>query len=939
MHRCPHRYRLSLHTMMSAKKTSSVSHGNLCLPSRVPLTMVSTLIIQLTVRLLIAIATLLTFSVVVRTFVAAGALAHVAEQDEDDGDAMQAVAEMRERRQRRHQQQHERRRPASQLSSTSTARVHRPLESVTTIGAGDYHTADVGEERQEPEGGEYSAEKLAALRLNAIHIGPTHTPSPPPTHIETVLDDDSSSSLTERERRMVRTAKAQRARQRAITDLGEDFIPIASTTALYPRLSAEDDDVIRIDVDGMDERERVPDVRVNRTYLTAEDEDESGHGTLMREEDEDDVVDMTMEAREVKEQDRLLFGDDGKQKRKEKARQEIKDTLKSSTERDEVEVEDVDSEMEEWEAEQLRKGGVRVAERKTAPPQRFSSKARSNERDTSPSSPQISLASLSLSSLQSSLQSSLSTLHHTNTAAQSSLASLANRLTSSRSTLATLTSSLDRLNERYQFYQQERDWVTVWSGMMAEKIADIDEAWQEMTTMRRKHGEERQARMRQYRRDEREETGLLGKVVGEDGGVAELDEFGRDMGYVREMDRERRDNIRSAAKTLLHQKPQRPALSDWSRTWLVPSGSETLDGWASEDEVYDEVEGVTAVQEAARVSFVDDVRGIMADVEDEWRSADRVVKHLWHWQQKDKQSYHDAYVNLTLFKMFAPYVRIDLMLNNTWRTKDSSKWPDLGSTVELLPQQLYQSGWLSAVVQLVAELVVPWLCEVLKWEWEVRSAWQGHWLHEMLTKIHSRRTSLDEEHITDRYDRQLQQLWDVVIERRRVEITEWQPLTALDGDKVSELQLRAIVRECARGAKLLHLMTTWYSLSDLPWSSSMRSNAIARLKELIGTQRSHLVGDLLVLSQQLSLFGEPCAVAVEDIKQEIAAMNGSLLNRIKVSRLVTILSKITQSLLLHGDYGKSVDVVVDYSHPAEMAEYGSKWVDNRTGNSEDVLTQ
>ena len=58
----------------------------------------------------------------------------------------------------------------------------------------------------------------------------------------------------------------------------------------------------------------------------------------MREEDEDDVVDMTMEAREVKEQDRLLFGDDGKQKRRDKTRQEITDTLKWSTERDEVEV-------------------------------------------------------------------------------------------------------------------------------------------------------------------------------------------------------------------------------------------------------------------------------------------------------------------------------------------------------------------------------------------------------------------------------------------------------------------------------------------------------------------------------------------------------------------------------------------------------------------------
>ena len=825
---------------------TSSPYADLRLPSLVRLNVVSSLTAHFVASLLHSIGHLLTFSALVWSFRGAGALGYVAEQDDDDSTAMRAVAETRERRQKRQQQLNDqRRRPAASLTSTTIASVRRPLQSAT-IGSGDYDTADASEDPQQQEGGEYSAERLAALRLNAIHIGPAHLPSPPPAHVEAVVDDDNGT-LTEREERMVRAAKAQRARQRAITDLGEDYIPITSTAQHKPS-SIVDDGVIRIDGDDTDEQPVPVAARLGRTYLTAEDEDESRHGTLMREEDDDDVVDMTMEAREVKEQDRLLFGDDGKQKRRERTRQEIKDTLKS-TARDEVEVEDVDSDMEEWEVEQLRNGGVRVVEKTTAS-QPSTSKARATDRDAASSSLQLSLASLSLSSLRALLQSSLSTLHHTNAATQSSLSSLATRLSSSRSQLTTLSSSLETLNERYQFYQQERDWVTVWSGMMAEKIADIDEAWQEMTNMRRKQGAERQSRMRQYRRDEREETGLLAEVAGE--GVVELDEFGRDLGYVREMDRERRDDIRSAVRKL---SPQRRNLAD-----SVLTGQ--LDGWATEDETYDEVEGVAAVQEAARVSFVEDVRGIMADVDDEWRSADRVIAHFQHWRRRDLQSYHDAYVSLTLPKVLAPYVRMDLMLHNALHSQRDVKrhhLQPLSNTVLLLAQPLLQPGSeeRSVAEQLVAEVVVPWLCEIVRWEWNVYSVRHTRSLHLTLTTLARAFTPSDEQPVTEQYNRQWQQLHDAVRERLRVEVDEWQPLRTASNEKVNERQLRAIVRVCARGVKLLDLLDDW--LSPLPTRAAIVSvaQAIANVEE---RQQSNVAADLSVLSQQLVMRGEQATV-------------------------------------------------------------------------------
>ena len=780
------------------------------------------------------------------------------EQEDDDGDVMQAVAEMRERRQKRqHQHQHEqRRRPASDLSSSTAARGHRPQQSVT-ISGGDFDVAEGEERRQQSEGGEYSAQRLAALRLNAIHVGSTHTPSPPPPHIETLSDDDDddgTDAMSERQQRMVRAAKAQRARQRAVTELGEVYIPISSAGPRHNQTAvAAADDVIRIDDDsgGANEREAPAAARVGRTYLVAEDEDEAGHGTLMREEDEDDVVDMTMEAREVAGQDRLLFGDDGRQRRREKARQEMKDTLKE-TAREEVEVEDVDSEMEEWEQEQLRNGGVRVAEKQQAPP-RSTTKARTAEPDALPITPQLSLDSLSLTSLQSSLQSSLSTLHHTNTATQSALASLATRLSSSRSSLTALSSSLDAMNERYQFYQQQLEWVSVWSGMMAEKMADIDDAWQEMSSMRRKRGEERQARTRQYKRDEREETGLVAQAAGE--GAIQLDEFGRDLGYVREMDRERRDDIRAKVRALTRQR-------------LLP-GQHELE-CDDEQTVYDEVEGLAAVHDAAHASFLEDVSGILADVDDEWRSADRVATHFQHWQRRDAQSYADAYVGLALPKLLGPYLRIELMLSDTLERSPphtAQGWLSNSSAIKPLVAQLQAPGGdadESALPQLLGDIVVPWLCDALRWSWNVRSRVSGLAAVSALADLASVMRS------EGRYDAHWQRLFDAVFERLRAEVDEWQPLvTTVDGT-LGEQQLRAIVRECVRGAQLLQTVTALYVALSRYAGQLVAGRLQLKFRELGKLQQSHLLADLRVARQQLSLRGG-LVEGVESIETEIAS--------------------------------------------------------------------
>ena len=420
----------------------------------------------------------------------------------------------------------------------------------------------------------------------------------------------------------------------------------------------------------------------------------------------------------------------------------------------------MDSEMEEWEAEKLRNGGVRLAEKMTASTQRpTSSMAQSRDRDIDTATPQISLASLSLSSLQSSLQSSLSTLHHTNTAAQSSLAALATRLASSRTTLSTLTASLDELNDSLS--------VLSAGARLGECVEWYDggEGGRHRRSMARDDQHATQAR----RRSDRLGCDSTGVMRGRRRGCWPSQQMAvwswTSLGAMWVM-RERWIGrgvirIRSEVRQLLQQRRQ-------SRD----AGSKTSD---NDDELYDEVEGIAAVQKASRVSFEEDVRGIMADVDDEWRSASRIITHFQHWRRTDQQSYHSAYVSLTLPKMLAPYVRIDLMLHSLGRPEGRSNWPLFGSsTIHSLlhaPLTAGENEEEPVAVQLIAELVVPWLCEVLRWECDMHNRRLVSLLADTQNTF---MFSLNKSH-RERFSQQWQRVYEVVAERLRAEVDEWQP--------------------------------------------------------------------------------------------------------------------------------------------------------------------
>ena len=741
--------------------------------------------------------------------------------DDDDVDSLAAMRAERQRRKERHSSR-------SKASLDAPRPLQRPVNSVTV--GDDYDTrAELAMEddgaQGENEGGAglYSKEGLAALRNNAIHVGarstsPSSSPAPQPTASPIPLDDvDSALSPHEaaRQQRLIRDAKTQRARARALADAGEDFIPLSSSHPL-PTHSPDDDDDVAIERVVTRNTIVLDGAPAARVYAAVSDGEEE-HGTLMREDDTDDVVDVTGDAREVEGGDRLHFGDDGRQQRKEKRRKEIEDTLMtgeripaSPASHISVDSEEVDSEMEEWEVEQLKKGGVKVRDPRPVDPIVHRPPKADTHRPPPPNASQPAISSLSYTTLHSSLVSHLSSLRQVHASTLSHSASLVSRVADLRASQLALQRKAEETEEAFEFYQEMRTWLQSLLAMLAEKVEDIDEAWEEMTRMRRRRGEVRRERHRLLLQDEWEDA--FGKSGSTLDAVPEVDEFGRDVGYVREIDRQRRDDIRRQVDGLLRlQKERRKKEVNAPSKDLddIHRAAAEVDGWESEEELLDEVDGSAALDSAALSSFHEDVRAVMSDVDVEWRDLDVVAGHFEHWKRRYPKAYEEAFIDLSIPKVFAPYIRLELMQMQLLPSLSTSPSPyDEAFAFSSLPWfhsvQRYvgtlghepadeDSPILSS---LLSSLFCPLLASIIREEWDVSSERQAIRLQAVVQKL------LPPPSASDRAARA--DLRSALLERLTAEVDETAqrrpPLTvAASGSG------EAVRRWCVRQLKLLHV--------------------------------------------------------------------------------------------------------------------------------------
>ena len=774
---------------------------------------------------------------------------HRASDDGDEGNGADVVKRAAPVRSHQHRRKAGARYKGAPLADAEEQRAGR--RPAVGMAVGDDYDAPSEEARSAGSAGDgmYSKEALAALRNNAIHIGASAAPStsppssgaPPSTTERPVVrvtdssDDDEtmSADATAQQQRMIRRARTQRARRRAMTEIsGEDFIPLtpasasASSSVPHPQVLADDDDDDDVSVQRVVSRSAIiidDDAAPPRTFArSAVDWDGDGdeHPTLLREDDTDDVVDVTNDAREVPGEDRLLFGDDGREQRRADRQKGIQSSLLSADRSQHGE--DVDSELEEWEEEQLRKGGVRFqqAPRPREPISHRDLRAGVESRAPNPGQPAIS--SLSYAALHSSLVSHLSTLRQTQAATVAQSSTLLARLSALRERQAALQRKAEETEEAFVFYQEMRAWMSALLAMLAEKVEDIDEAWQEMTRMRARRGEQRAERRRLYRQDEADDA--KGAASSDD--VREVDDFGRDLGYVREVDRERRDEVRRKVGELIQAERRRrkaaaitaEALGKDAALYVV---AEQMDGWESEDEWYEEAEGTASTTAAAFASFREDVSAIMSDVDAEWRDLHVVAGHLHHWKERYPAAYHDAFIALSVPRLLAPFVRLHLMTFDILPPLSSSpspyaspfllsslSWYDALSRYASSPRAGDDDPDAALVASTVRALLCPLLLAVIKDEWDVSSEREGTRLRQALEQLQTVLGSSD-----DKILQAWTELRAAVEDRLRREVDDavrmgWQPGEAA---KSSD---EAVRRWCVRSVKLLCAVQAWVPLSQ-----------------------------------------------------------------------------------------------------------------------------
>ena len=739
---------------------------------------------------------------------------------------------------------------------------------------------DYDRDREDEEGtaggggsGLYSKEGLAALRHNAIHIGASSTspPSSPASHptppLSAPLDDDTlPPDETAQQQRLIRHAKTQRARRRALAEAGEDYIPLSTATRpSHPSLDEDDVTIERvisrhpIVLDGASTS--------SRTFGSASEVAGDDHPTLLREDDTDDVVDVTNDLREVEGGDRILFGDDGRQQRREKRRQEIEATL-SAPSAEPIDVdEEVDSELEEWEVEQLRKGGGQLTSQRPVDSVLLSHRTARADDHRIPNPSQPTISSLAYPNLHSSLRSHLSALRQVHAATLSHSTSLSARLTSLQATRASLQQTAEETEEAFVFYQEMSAWLQSLLAMLAEKVEDIDEAWEEMGRIRRRRGELKEERRRLLLEDEADEAAGTTETSGANERSQEVDEFGRDVEYVREGDRQRRRDIRTRVHHLIQAERVRreesardPKEVDTRTT--ISALMADVDGWESEEDVVDEVEGTAASHAALLKSFHEDVRGLMADVDEQWRDLRQVLGRFQVWRSRYPKSYHDAFIDLSLHKVFAPYIRLDLMQIDLLPSLSAQLSPFGARRVMeqfgwYLPLMLYsqeaETGEAAGglLPSLWISVVYPWLTVIVREEWDVRSERQGRtlrWALDQLTRLTSH--SVGEAMLEG--SPAWFELRSAVLDRLAKEVTEARRRQLRLSSSVGRGSEESLQRWCVRQVKLLHVLTIWsdeYSIIPLP-----------SLTRLVRMQATSTIAAAMPMVERLEVLKLPVAM-------------------------------------------------------------------------------
>eukprot|EP00123_Amoebidium_parasiticum_P017284 comp23785_c1_seq1/m.41275 comp23785_c1_seq1/g.41275 ORF comp23785_c1_seq1/g.41275 comp23785_c1_seq1/m.41275 type:complete len:825 (-) comp23785_c1_seq1:161-2635(-) len=462
--------------------------------------------------------------------------------------------------------------------------------------------------RKNERSGEYTAERLAALKTNAL-ARPGGTPlverneSFQPQRSVTIIPD---AKLIHEARKRREMARAQ--------GLGGDYIPISSNGGSRAGSQAGDER------DGSED-ENFPDDERNR----------------------------------------VQFGDTRViQNRQRQA--EVQAAYDHQQERDSS-----DDEVSRWEAEQIRKGGGRGGpDQATDPMAQISTQAYLQQHYMTPGQSKQPLIQMlnqrahvpfippikpdvpnSAEEVMAKLQNTLIALKRTHTETSEHLKQLQESLGSTEGRVSGLEGEYSVARQTYQYFQDMRFFTTALIGCLDEKAPEVERIETSMHTVLRERAEalvrHRQGVTEDYLEQLEELVPGIKVTKGRPGQESDIDEFGRDRSTYKKTERKERLRARGLKRKLKMQ---------------MAGGKLPPEGLSSEDE---KDAGDPSEYNAKIEAIQQQAREVFEDTSDQFSSVHNVRLKLEGWKGAYPQAYADAYVNTCVPRIFVPYVRLQMV--------------------------------------------------------------------------------------------------------------------------------------------------------------------------------------------------------------------------------------------------------------------------------------
>ena len=205
-------------------------------------------------------------------------------------------------------------------------------------------------------------------------------------------------------------------------------------------------------------------------------------------------------------------------------------------------------------------------------------------------------------------------------------------LVSSKISVSTCSNQLAPLNHTFQFYQDMRGYVADLRECLNEKVVEISKLEQQVYLLYRQRTQKLIQRRRQDVKDQNNEFSPFA------GKGALNDEFRIRRAAEREGRRTRRRREREKRGDTKHH-----------------NGTSTDDEEAHSEQQLMQTE-LSKIGEDAKIVF--------EDVENDFAQLEKIKGRFEFWKNKDFSAYSDAYVSFNLPKLFAPYIRLELLLWN-----------------------------------------------------------------------------------------------------------------------------------------------------------------------------------------------------------------------------------------------------------------------------------